>query len=93
MKAPTDFKKKVWVLYSPGTNCEEETMAAFRLAGAKPRLLFLADLLSGKFKITDCDIFNIPGGFSEGDYIKEGKIVATMIEDFIPPLVEAQIPV
>lgn len=85
-------RKSVSVLYSPGTNCEQETMAAFELAGAKAKLVFLADLLSGKGKITDCDLFCVPGGFSFGDYIKEGIVAAIMLEDFIPALREAEIP-
>lgn len=91
MKRP-NLKKKVSVLYSPGTNCEEETMAAFRLAGANATLLFLLDVISGRKKVTDCDIFCIPGGFSWGDYIKEGIITAAMIAESIQQLVEAEIP-
>jgi len=86
------LKKKVSVLYSPGTNCEEETMAAFKLAGANATLLFLLDVISGRKKVTDCDIFCIPGGFSWGDYIKEGIITAAMIEEAIQQLVETKIP-
>ena len=86
------LKKLVRILYCPGTNCEQETAAAFELAGARTELLFLADLLKGKTRITDCDIFCIPGGFSWGDYIKEGIITATMIADQLQELVEAKIP-
>lgn len=83
---------RVSVLYCPGTNCEQETMAAFRLAGAKPELLFLADLLSGKAEITHCDLFCVPGGFSYGDHIEEGQVAAIMIRDFVPALIAAKIP-
>ena len=81
------------MLYSPGTNCEEETMAAFNLAGGSAALLFLADLLSGKKKITDCDLFCVPGGFSWGDYIKEGIITGVMVAEFFQQLIEARIPI
>jgi len=89
---PKSRKKTVSVLYSPGTNCEEETMAAFRLAGANPSLLFLDDLIRGKRKITDCDLFCIPGGFSWGDNVKEGIITAVMIADYMGELLAAKIP-
>ena len=85
-------RKWVSVLYCPGTNCETETMAAFKLAGAHARLLFLDDLLEGRKMITDCDLFCVPGGFSFGDYIKEGQVAAIMIEEFVPALTEAGIP-
>lgn len=92
MKRPR-LRKRVLIPYFSGTNCEEETMQAFRNAGGNPKLLFLNDLLSGKKKITDCDLFCFPGGFSYGDYIDTGVIAATLIRDFILQLVEAKIPI
>jgi len=85
-------RKRVAVLYAPGTNCEEETMAAFRLAGGSPELFFLNDILTGKKRITDCDLFCVPGGFSGGDYIDTGILVATLLADHFRRLAEAQIP-
>jgi len=84
--------KKVFVFYWPGINCEEETMAAFRAVGADAQLVFVQDLISGKIKITDCDLFCFPGGFSYGDHIDTGIIAAVMIQEFIPALLEAKIP-
>ena len=84
--------KKVFVIYWPGINCEEETMAAFRAVGADPQLVFVRDLISGKIKITDCDLFCFPGGFSYGDHIDTGIIAAVMIQEFISALLEAKIP-
>lgn len=85
-------KKKASVIYWPGINCEEETMAAFRAVGADPQLVFVSDLISKKIKITDCDLFCFPGGFSYGDHIDTGIIAAVMIQEFIPALLEAKIP-
>lgn len=85
-------KPKVFIPYFPGTNCEEETMQAFRNAGGKPELLFLNDLLKGKKRIIDCDAVCFPGGFSFGDYADTGIIAATLIREFIPQLVESEIP-
>ncbi len=84
--------KKVSILYSPGTNCEEETSEAFRLAGARPELVFLGDILAGKKRMADCDAFCVPGGFSFGDHIATGAVVATLAEDFFPQLLEAGTP-
>lgn len=84
--------RKPWVsiFYAPGTNCEEETMAAFQLAGAKTKLVLIHDLVSGKEKIADCDIAVLPGGFAEGDYIDTGIVTATVAGEFILELVEAK---
>ena len=71
------IQPRVNVLYSPGTNCHHETMDAFRLAGASLHLVHLtADLLSGKIKLTDCDILALPGGFAFGDHVAGGRIFA-----------------
>lgn len=89
----TKRKPRVSILYSPGTNCEVETMEAFRLAGGDPRLVFLRDLVEGRVHITDCDCFVVPGGFSAGDYPDTGVYVAEFLGDQFPLLIEAGIPV
>lgn len=86
------MKPFVNIMYFPGTNCEQETVAAFELAGAQTQLVFVNDLLSGRTKITDCDICCFPGGFSFGDHIGTGVVAATLIRDHIPQLVEKNIP-
>jgi phosphoribosylformylglycinamidine synthase subunit PurQ / glutaminase len=86
-------KPKVFIPYFPGTNCEEETMQAFRNAGGNPELIFLEDIRKGKKNITKCDIACFPGGFSYGDYVDTGIIAATLIKEFIFQLVEAHIPI
>lgn len=66
---------KVFILYSPGTNCHHETADAFKLAGADPVICNLTDdLLSGSKKLYDADMIAIPGGFSFGDHLGAGRI-------------------
>ncbi|MEI6831634.1 MAG: phosphoribosylformylglycinamidine synthase I [Candidatus Omnitrophota bacterium] len=67
---------KVCVLRSAGTNCDQETAAAFKMAGANVRLLHVASLVTGKQKLDDFHILALPGGFSYGDDIASGKIFA-----------------
>ena len=85
-------KKQVSVLYSPGTNCEEEIMEAFRLAGGIPSLVYLKDLRERQAKITDCDCFVVPGGFSYGDYPDPGVAVAEFLRTQFAELAESGIP-
>ena len=89
----TRLRKRVAVLYASGTNCEEETMAAIQLAGGNPLLLFMNDILKGRVRITDCDCFCVAGGFSGGDHIATGILVATLLADHFRRLVEARIPI
>lgn len=62
-----------------GINCEEEMAAAYRLAGAEASIVHLNDILVEGFSIHDFDILNFPGGFSFGDDIASGKVLANKI--------------
>ncbi|MHB8155040.1 MAG: phosphoribosylformylglycinamidine synthase I [Candidatus Omnitrophota bacterium] len=71
---------KVCVLRSAGTNCDQETAAAFSLAGAAAELLHINQLLSNKRTLDDFHILALPGGFSYGDDIASGKIFANELK-------------
>lgn len=67
------------IVYFPGTNCQRETAVAFAKVGARPRQVFLTDILAGKSRLDDADILCIPGGFSFGDHIASGVIAAKFL--------------
>ncbi|MGV3486648.1 MAG: phosphoribosylformylglycinamidine synthase subunit PurQ, partial [Planctomycetaceae bacterium] len=79
------------ILRAPGTNCDEETAHAFRLAGADPERIHLNRLIENPTLASRYQILCIPGGFSFGDDIAAGRILATrlrrhlsgMIDDFV----------
>jgi phosphoribosylformylglycinamidine synthase len=73
------MKPTVNVLYLPGTNCHAETIRAFARAGARPQLVFLADIVSGVARLDDADILCIPGGFSFGDHLGAGAVAALIL--------------
>ena len=70
------LKPKVCILRSAGTNCDQETAAAFSLAGASAELLHINSLVTNKRSLDDFGILALPGGFSYGDDIASGKIFA-----------------
>ena len=70
------LKPKVCVLRSAGTNCDQETAAAFSLAGAAVELLHINSLVSARRTVDDFHILALPGGFSYGDDVASGKIFA-----------------
>jgi phosphoribosylformylglycinamidine synthase subunit PurQ / glutaminase len=67
------------VLTGFGINCEEELAAAWRLAGAEARIAHLNDVFSGELKIRDYHVLNFPGGFSFGDDLGAGRVLANRI--------------
>jgi phosphoribosylformylglycinamidine synthase len=67
------------VLYAPGTNCHEETIASIELAGGNAELVLLKDLIDGDCRLDDYQAAVVPGGFSYGDHLGAGRIFATML--------------
>ena len=69
-------KPRVIILRTAGTNCDMETQRAFELAGADAVRVHVNKVRSGREKLEHYDILAIPGGFSYGDDIASGKILA-----------------
>ena len=67
---------KVLILRTAGTNCDNETAFAFELAGARAEFVHINELIRGKKKMSAYQVMAIPGGFSYGDDIASGKILA-----------------
>ena len=73
-------KPRVIILRTAGTNCDWETEAAIRLAGANPERVHINRLIEKEKNLRDYDILVIPGGFTYGDDISAGKILANEIK-------------
>src|SRR5579884_673208 len=67
------------VLRSAGANCDEETAYAFELAGARAERVHINRLLADPRELNEYQILAIPGGFSYGDDIAAGRILANQI--------------
>ncbi len=76
------------VLKTDGTNCDAETAYAFEVAGATPEVVHINQLRSGEHRLTEFDILAIPGGFSYGDAIASGKVLATELVSFLSDQVQ-----
>lgn len=90
-------KPRVCILFTDGINCDGETATAFALAGGKPERVLVNQLRSGAKRLADYEILAIPGGFSYGDDIASGKILATelisLLRDQLEAFVAARKPV
>jgi phosphoribosylformylglycinamidine synthase len=71
---------RVLILRAPGTNCDEETAFAFQQAGAKTERLHINRLLESPAAASQFQILCIPGGFSYGDDVAAGRILANQIQ-------------
>lgn len=69
-------KIRVCVLRTAGTNCDQEAAFAFQKVGAKPELLHINYLIAHPRSLHEYGILAIPGGFTYGDDVAAGKILA-----------------
>jgi len=77
----------VIVVRAAGINCDEETMHCWRLAGATPRLWHIQELAERPALLDECAVLAIPGGFSYGDDIAAGAILAQRVmHDLAEPM-------
>lgn len=69
-------RPRVMVLRAAGTNCDLETAFAFEYAGAQTELVHINQLVKKEKKLGNFHILAIPGGFTYGDDVASGKILA-----------------
>lgn len=67
------------ILTGFGINCDHETALAFEMAGATARRVHLNDLAADPARLEDFQILAIPGGFSFGDDVASGRILANRL--------------
>src|SRR3989338_10150989 len=75
-------KPRVLVLKTEGTNCDEELFYAFKIAGGNPKIVHVNELRNKTENLNNYNILAIPGGFSYGDDIVSGKILAVELTSF-----------
>jgi phosphoribosylformylglycinamidine synthase I len=79
------------VITAPGINCDLELAHAFKTAGANVESIPLARLSREPALIDAFDLIGLPGGFSYGDDVAAGRILATLIRRTLYPALRAAI--
>lgn len=69
----------VLLLRAPGTNCDRETAYAFETAGASTQIVHINQLRDNPSLLRESQILVLPGGFSYGDDVAAGKILAVKL--------------
>lgn len=67
------------VLTGFGINCDMETAYAFERAGARADRVHLNDVIANPGHLSDAQILAVPGGFSFGDDVGSGRILANRL--------------
>lgn len=74
------MKQPLFIVVSgDGINCERETARAFELTGGSAKIVHINDLLATPEMLRTADGLAIPGGFSFGDELGSGQIMALKI--------------
>src|SRR5213080_1478229 len=76
-------KPRVLILRAPGANCDGETQFAFEQAGAFAERLHINRLREQPSLLQRYQILVVPGGFTYGDDVAAGKILATQLAHFL----------
>jgi phosphoribosylformylglycinamidine synthase subunit PurQ / glutaminase len=76
-------KPKAFIVRAPGANCDEETEFALEKARAEPKRVHINRLREQPSLLQDYQILVIPGGFTYGDDVAAGKILATQFTHFL----------
>ena len=79
-KSLTMPQPNVLILRAPGTNCDMETAFAFDRSGGRAEVLHINRLLESPGLFAKFQILCIPGGFSYGDDVAAGRILANQIQ-------------
>lgn len=64
------------VLRAPGINRDEDAAAAIELAGGEAARIHINRIVDGGVRLADYALLIIPGGFSYGDHLGAGKLLA-----------------
>lgn len=71
----------VLILRAAGINCDEETAHAFRLAGAdRVDPVHINAFIQGRRRLSEYDVLVLSGGFSYGDDLSGGKVLANEMQ-------------
>jgi len=80
---------RILILRAPGTNCDVETKAAFELAGGQADRVHVNRLLENPALIGDYQILCVAGGFSYGDDVAAGRILANQIRHHLADVLQS----
>lgn len=76
-------KPRVLILRAPGSNCDNEAAFAFQTAGALPDRIHINAVRERPSLLKEFQILVIPGGFTYGDDVAAGKILANQLAYFL----------
>jgi phosphoribosylformylglycinamidine (FGAM) synthase-like amidotransferase family enzyme len=81
-------RPRAGILSGYGINADQELALAFRMAGADAPPVHAGDLVADPGLLRGLDILALPGGFSFGDHLGSGKVLAHLLTRGVRPALE-----
>jgi len=85
------MKPVILILRGPGTNCDLETEHACARAGGAPERVHVRQLISEPARLRGAGLLVFPGGFSYGDDLGAGRVLAGEVRARLLPEIDALI--
>ncbi len=79
------------VITAPGINCDLELAEGFSLAGAEPFSVHINTLTENPAIVDEAHLVGLPGGFSYGDAVAAGRIMAQLMRASLYPVLSAAV--
>jgi phosphoribosylformylglycinamidine synthase subunit PurQ / glutaminase len=83
------LEPKAIIMGGYGFNADAELAEAFRLAGARVERLHVADLVADPGRLSGARLLAFPGGFSFGDHLGSGQVLALLCRRTLRPAIES----
>lgn len=77
------IKPRVCILRSDGTNCDQELFFAFEKFGSLSKMVHINELRNKSISLRNFQILALPGGFTYGDDLASGKVLAIELISFL----------
>jgi phosphoribosylformylglycinamidine synthase len=77
------LKPNICILRTDGTNCDIETMYAVEKAGGRGQMVHVNQLRAGSADLKNYKMLIVPGGFTYGDDVHSGKILAVELISYL----------
>lgn len=81
-------KPKAIVVSGDGVNCENETVYGLKLADFDAESVHISSLLKNPHLLDEASLLVLPGGFSFGDEIQSGRVLAVKLMETLTSAIE-----
>ncbi|MEM0982964.1 MAG: phosphoribosylformylglycinamidine synthase subunit PurQ [Planctomycetota bacterium] len=84
-------RPRALIVRTAGTNCDQELIRAFEMAGATPDVAHVDALIADPGRVASAPLIGLPGGFSYGDDVASGRLLAARVRERLLPAMRSAV--